>query len=30
MRRRFFVDEVRNGHAQIAGDEARHLTRVLR
>ena len=30
MRRRFFVDEVRNGQAQIAGDEARHLTRVLR
>jgi len=30
MRRRFFVDEVRNGHAQIAGEEARHLTRVLR
>jgi 16S rRNA (uracil1498-N3)-methyltransferase len=30
MRRRFFVDEVRNGHAQIEGDEARHLTRVLR
>lgn len=30
MRRRFFVDEVRNGHAQIAGDDARHLTRVLR
>jgi len=30
MRRRFFVDEVRNGHAQIAGDDAKHLTRVLR
>ena len=30
MRRRFFVDEVRNGKAQIEGDEARHLTRVLR
>lgn len=30
MRRRFFVQEVRNGKAQIAGDEARHLTRVLR
>jgi 16S rRNA (uracil1498-N3)-methyltransferase len=30
MRRRFFVDEVRNGRAQIAGEEARHLTRVLR
>ena len=24
------MDEVRNGHAQIAGEEARHLTRVLR
>ena len=30
MRRRFFVDEVRNGQAQIEGEEARHLTRVLR
>ena len=30
MRRRFFVQEVRNGKAQIEGDEARHLTRVLR
>ncbi len=30
MRRRFFVDEVRNGHAQIEGGDARHLTRVLR
>jgi len=30
MRRRFFVDHVRNGHAEIAGDDARHLTRVLR
>ena len=30
MRRRFFVDEVRKGHAQIQGDDARHLTRVLR
>jgi len=30
MRRRFFVDEVRNGRAQIAGEDARHLTRVLR
>ena len=30
MRRRFFVDEVRNGKAQIEGDEARHLARVLR
>jgi 16S rRNA (uracil1498-N3)-methyltransferase len=30
MRRRFFVNDVRNGHAQIAGEEARHLTRVLR
>lgn len=30
MRRRFFVDEVRNGHARIQGQEAWHLTRVLR
>ena len=30
MRRRFFVDHVRNGHAEISGDHARHLTRVLR
>jgi len=30
MRRRFFVDEVRNGKAQIEGEEARHLARVLR
>ena len=30
MRRRFFVPEVRNGHAQIEGDEAQHLTKVLR
>ena len=30
MRRRFFVDEVRNGKAQITGEEARHLSRVLR
>jgi 16S rRNA (uracil1498-N3)-methyltransferase len=30
MRRRFFVDQVRNGLAEIAGDDARHLTRVLR
>src|SRR5258708_12417065 len=30
MRRRFFVDQVRNGHAEIAGEAARHLTRVLR
>ena len=29
-RRRFFVDEVRNGRAQIEGDDAHHLTRVLR
>jgi 16S rRNA (uracil1498-N3)-methyltransferase len=29
-RRRFFVDEVRNGRAQIVGDDAHHLTRVLR
>src|SRR5436309_2416318 len=30
MRRRFFVDEVRNGQAELAGEEARRLTRVLR
>lgn len=30
MRRRFFVDQVRNGHAELNGDDARHLTRVLR
>src|SRR4051812_44468964 len=30
MRKRFFVDQVRNGRAEIAGDDARHLTRVLR
>ncbi len=30
MRRRFFVGEVRGGHAEISGEEARHLTRVLR
>ena len=29
-RRRFFVDEVRNGRAQIEGEDAHHLTRVLR
>jgi 16S rRNA (uracil1498-N3)-methyltransferase len=30
MRRRFFVDQVRNSHAEISGEEARHLSRVLR
>lgn len=30
MRRRFFVEQVRNGKAEIEGDDARHLTRVLR
>ena len=30
MRRRFFVDQMRNGQARIEGDDARHLTRVLR
>jgi len=30
MRRRFFVQEVRSGRAEISGDDARHLTRVLR
>jgi 16S rRNA (uracil1498-N3)-methyltransferase len=29
-RRRFFVDAVHSGRAQIAGEEARHLSRVLR
>lgn len=29
-RRRFFVPQIRNGHAEIAGDDARHLTQVLR
>ncbi len=29
-RRLFFVDEVRGGRAEIGGDEAHHLTRVLR
>ncbi|MEP7354315.1 MAG: RsmE family RNA methyltransferase [Acidobacteriota bacterium] len=30
MRRRFFVDEIRDGQAHLAGDDARHLTKVLR
>jgi len=29
-RRRFFVDEIRGGAAELTGDDARHLTRVLR
>jgi len=29
-RRRFFVDGVRNGQAEITGEDAHHLTRVLR
>jgi len=29
-RRRFFVDALRNGLAELNGEEARHLTRVLR
>jgi 16S rRNA (uracil1498-N3)-methyltransferase len=29
-RRRFFVDSVRSGRAEIQGDDAHHLTRVLR
>src|SRR5689334_20361945 len=29
-RRRFFVDQVRNGKAEITGEDAHHLTRVLR
>jgi 16S rRNA (uracil1498-N3)-methyltransferase len=29
-RRRFFVDHIRGGSAELLGDDARHLTRVLR
>src|SRR5215472_1254497 len=29
-RRRFFVDAIRGGAAELRGDDARHLTRVLR
>ena len=29
-RRRFFVDQVRNGQAEITGENAQHLSRVLR
>jgi 16S rRNA (uracil1498-N3)-methyltransferase len=29
-RRRFFVDAIRGGSAELRGDDARHLTRVLR
>ena len=29
-RRRFFVDEIRQGRAVLAGEEARHLRQVLR
>ena len=29
-RRRFFVDDIQAGHARIAGNDAHHLTRVLR
>jgi 16S rRNA (uracil1498-N3)-methyltransferase len=29
-RRRFFVDAIRNGAAELRGEDARHLTRVLR
>lgn len=29
-RRRFFVPSIRQGHAEITGDDAHHLTRVLR
>jgi 16S rRNA (uracil1498-N3)-methyltransferase len=29
-RRRFFVDQIRGGQAELRGEEARHLTRVLR
>ncbi|MBK9169783.1 MAG: 16S rRNA (uracil(1498)-N(3))-methyltransferase [Bryobacterales bacterium] len=30
MRRRFFVDEIRNGQAEMGEEDARHLVRVLR
>jgi 16S rRNA (uracil1498-N3)-methyltransferase len=30
MRRRFFVDHIHSGKAEISGDDAKHLTRVLR
>ena len=30
MRRRFFVDQIRNGQAEVQGEDAQHLTRVLR
>ena len=29
-RRRFFVDRIHDGHAELGGDDARHLARVLR
>src|SRR5947209_1145971 len=29
-RRRFFVDEIRRGHAHVVGENAQHLVRVLR
>ena len=29
-RRRFFVDRIHNDHAELTGDDARHLSRVLR
>jgi 16S rRNA (uracil1498-N3)-methyltransferase len=29
-RRRFFVDEIHNHHAELTGDDARHLSQVLR
>ena len=29
-RRRFFVENVRGGRAELTGDDARHLARVLR
>jgi 16S rRNA (uracil1498-N3)-methyltransferase len=29
-RRRFFIDQVRNGRAELQGEDAHHLTRVLR
>jgi 16S rRNA (uracil1498-N3)-methyltransferase len=30
MRRRFFVEEIQDGRASLSGEDARHLTRVLR
>ena len=30
MRRRFFVNQIRSGQAEVEGEDAKHLTRVLR